>query len=723
MAIKKFLNSTILKNVTAMSKRLVEAPNVAAPEETPDVLVSYLVVAGGGGGGNIFGGGGAGGYRCGVSGEFSGGGFLAEPLLSFNVQVAYGLTVGAGGDGGALAANVPYNGFTGSDSVLSYIISKGGGGGGVQSTGLNGGSGGGGGAWAGTLRSGGTGTSAQGFQGGSSGSGWDGGGGGGGGAGSAGQNASTSPVRTAGNGGSGVGSRITGELVYRAGGGGGGFYSSGTGGEGGNGGGGNGGTFSGTSGAAGHPNTGGGGGAGSRLYQSVAGGNGGSGVVVIRVGSKFQATFTPGVTFQETAVGSDTVYTVTAAGPTDTVTFSIKPSETLKGVPILYDLQGTDVSKTELGDLATDFVGITKKTNMSKQLEYLVIAGGGGGGTGIRSTTVGGGGGSGGYRSSVIGEFSGGGIDAETPLFVNTSSSDLYSITVGAGGPTYVNGYNSTFSTITSLGGGVGGTDLANIAATGGSGGGGYGRNGAGGSGKPGQAGQGYAGGNGSGSGNSFGGAGGGGASQAGFTGTGSSGGNGGNGLTSLITGQAVTRAGGGGGGTWSGYGTVGIGGSGGGGEGGPTSTGFSGLVNSGSGGGGGGSTGSAAGAGGLGGSGVVILRYPSYLTPTFSPGVTQTTSTVGDNNVSVITAAGPTDTVFFTNPGVYTQFYNTFLRVPQKLVVASGENTGIILRVEAFYTASFTPGVTYTSTVEGKYRVYNITAAGPTDTVTLLSV
>jgi hypothetical protein len=52
---------------------------------------------------------------------------------------------------------------------------------------------------------------------------------------------------------------------------------------------------------------------------------------------------------------------------------------------------------------------------------------------------------------------------------------------------------------------------------------------------------------------------------------------------------------------------------------------------------------------GGTGGSGIVILRYPSSLTATFSGGVTQSTSNVGGNKVSTITAAGVSDTVTFS--------------------------------------------------------------------------
>ena len=71
-------------------------------------------------------------------------------------------------------------------------------------------------------------------------------------------------------------------------------------------------------------------------------------------------------------------------------------------------------------------------------------------------------------------------------------------------------------------------------------------------------------------------------------------------------------------------------------------------------GGGGGGSsndTGGGGGAGygatgGNGGSGVVILRYSSSYTPTFSVGLTVSTTTVGSNKVSIVTAG--TGTVIF---------------------------------------------------------------------------
>jgi hypothetical protein len=79
------------------------------------------------------------------------------------------------------------------------------------------------------------------------------------------------------------------------------------------------------------------------------------------------------------------------------------------------------------------------------------------------------------------------------------------------------------------------------------------------------------------------------------------------------------------------GYGGSGIGGNGnlnGGG------TAGAGVVNTGSGGGG-----AANATGGAGGSGIVILRYPSAFTITIGAGLTGSTSTVGANKVTSITA------------------------------------------------------------------------------------
>ena len=245
-------------------------------------------------------------------------------------------------------------------------------------------------------------------------------------------------------------------------------------------------------------------------------------------------------------------------------------------------------------------------------VEYVVVAGGGGGG----GDELGGGGGGGGYRSSVSGESSGGGASAESTLNLTTGNS--YTVTIGAGGTGSpypggigtvpgTNGNNSTFSTITSTGGGYGGgrDTSQNLFApnSGGSGGGRAYRDS--GSAISGVANQGFAGGT---SGGNLGGAGGGGAGQVGRNGrTVYAGGDGGRGVQTSITGTATYLAGGGGGGADSSNG-AGDGGLGGGGRGGNylRHGRDDGTTNTGGGGGGVGATQT----GGNGGSGIVIVRY-----------------------------------------------------------------------------------------------------------------
>lgn len=237
----------------------------------------------------------------------------------------------------------------------------------------------------------------------------------------------------------------------------------------------------------------------------------------------------------------------------------------------------------------------TPTTNLS-DVEYLVIAGGGG----SLGGAAGGGGGAGGYRSSVTGESSGGGASAEAKLSLTAATN--YTVTVGAGGPAGTNGSDSTFSGITSLGGGRGA--FVSSTPSGGSGGGGSGSYGSRGLGTPNQ---GFNGGNGYAGSNEAGG-GGGGAGAVGSNAGANLGGNGGAGVTSSITGTATARAGGGGGAIYY-SGTVGIG-SAGGGNGGAGSTGRGTPGLPATGGGAGGSNG-VDGAGGVaGGSGIVIVRY-----------------------------------------------------------------------------------------------------------------
>jgi len=134
--------------------------------------VDYLVVAGGGGGASdAGGGGGAGGLRSTVTA--TGGGGALESALALASGTGYTVTIGAGGAIGS----------SGNNSVFSSITSTAGGAGGAYNTnGTNGGSGGGAGWFDGATRSGGTGTSNQGYAGGvnATGAGSSGGGGGGG---------------------------------------------------------------------------------------------------------------------------------------------------------------------------------------------------------------------------------------------------------------------------------------------------------------------------------------------------------------------------------------------------------------------------------------------------------------------------------------------------------------------------------------------------------------
>ncbi|MFZ4398008.1 MAG: DUF2341 domain-containing protein, partial [Kiritimatiellia bacterium] len=232
--------------------------------------VDVLVVGGGGGGGGYIGGGGG------------AGGFIYSN--GFPVVVSdYTVTVGVGGAGGVGGGP----GSKGSNSVFSTITATGGGAGGageIDATSHDGGSGGGqgrSGLNGATPRGGSIGAPVSG-QGNSGGAGVNAvtsptSGGGGGGAGSVGGNGSGG---VPGNGGVGTNCSISGSSVTYAGGGGGGSYA-GSASRGGAGGGGEGsGTGNGTAGTDG---LGGGGGAGAYTATTACnGGNGSSGIVIVR---------------------------------------------------------------------------------------------------------------------------------------------------------------------------------------------------------------------------------------------------------------------------------------------------------------------------------------------------------------------------------------------------------------------------------------------------------
>jgi hypothetical protein len=218
--------------------------------------VDALIVAGGGGGAR--GGGGAGGYA---------------QIQTNIIAGAYTVTVGSGGGGTTIDPDDSIKGANGLSSTFANITMLGGGGGGNYTDGANGGSGGGSGVdWVGGL--------------GASGFGYDGGSNktylaspypasGGGGAGGRGGNVVSSSI--GGVGGIGITNSLSGVALGYAGGGGGGVYSSGTGGTASYGGG-SGGQLN-VNGNSGAANTGSGGGG---CGQNSTGGNGGSGIVIIR---------------------------------------------------------------------------------------------------------------------------------------------------------------------------------------------------------------------------------------------------------------------------------------------------------------------------------------------------------------------------------------------------------------------------------------------------------
>jgi hypothetical protein len=245
--------------------------------EVPQTYTAdFLVIAGGGGGAYYYGGaGGAGGYRNSYSTETSGGGGSSEASLTFNPSTVYTITVGAGGAGTPGTPTAPNNGTNGVNSSISgtgitTITSAGGGGGGggsgVVVSGLSGGSGGGAGGDGGGTASGGAGTANQGYAGGSGGATNRGGGGGAG------------AVGTTGGAGAGLASSITGSSVTRAVGG----YS------------------------ATYPANSAGGGAND-------GGNGASGVVILRMPTASYSGTTTGSPTVSTS-GSDTILVYNSSG-------------------------------------------------------------------------------------------------------------------------------------------------------------------------------------------------------------------------------------------------------------------------------------------------------------------------------------------------------------------------------------------------------------------------
>ena len=247
-------------------------------------------------------------------------------------------------------------------------------------------------------------------------------------------------------------------------------------------------------------------------------------------------------------------------------------------------------------------------------VEYLVVGGGGGGG-----------GGAGGAGAGA------GGLRAGSLLILLP-----FAVEVGAGGsPSASNNAARGFS------GGF--SQFGEVVAIGGGGGGGTN----GGSGSASQynrptsiglgiSGQGENGGQGTNVGDNNGG-GGGGAGFVGGNASSSSSGGGGDGLQSSITGSSIYYAGGGGGGTNSDN-SGGAAGQGGGGLGRLSSrSATAGTVNTGGGGGGGGGANEALGQ--AGGSGLVIIKYPDWVTLSIGAGLTSSTATVTGYKITTFTA------------------------------------------------------------------------------------
>ena len=266
----------------------------SASTTAPENIVSYMIIGGGGGGGGICGGGGggAGGFRE-VKNPVTP--YTASPLDGYpaapnRVTVTaqtYPIVVGGGGPAGSGPGN-SNPGTIGGVSSFGGITSAGGGGGGAfQNSGTTGGSGGGGGGRASIPGSAGNTPPVSPPQGQSGGqsttspSNPDRGGGGGG-SGAVGGNAGPQ----GGNGGDGVTTSINGSAVQRSAGGGGGWDDGTCASAGGAGNpSGTGGTTA-ANGGNGNTNTGGGGGGAGAGGPLESGGNGGSGIVIIRY--KFQ---------------------------------------------------------------------------------------------------------------------------------------------------------------------------------------------------------------------------------------------------------------------------------------------------------------------------------------------------------------------------------------------------------------------------------------------------
>jgi hypothetical protein len=316
--------------------------------------VEVLVVAGGGGGGSGDsspggGGGGAGGYIYNAS--------YATTSSSYTVIV---------GEGGLGSTVLSVRGGKGTNSSFGSIFANGGGGGGSYGSATAGGAGGSGGGstYGATI---GSGTEGQGNNGGLGVGAIDPGesGGGGGGAGAVGAGGSADD---GGNGGAGTSSSISGSAVTYAGGGGGGngitggpVTGTGNGGTGGAGGGGNGGTQS--NGVAATANTGGGGGgAGSNSPdQNSIGGDGGSGIVIIRY---------PNVTYPTS--GNFTSRAFDAGGAVNWTSISWSNTTPVNtNLSMYYRTSADNITYSDWNQVGNNTYSVTSFNSTARYFQYL----------------------------------------------------------------------------------------------------------------------------------------------------------------------------------------------------------------------------------------------------------------------------------------------------------------------------------------------------------------
>lgn len=408
--------------------KVVIAINQSSPSFTctGSGVAEVLVVAGGGGGGMDMGGGGG------------GGGVIYHPSYAIAASTPVSVSVGNGGRGGppgGLYGQNTAHQFTigaqnGQNSVFGTLTAVGGGAGGSSyfaytpgASGAAGGSGGGSSGYSdGNTRAGGAGTAGQGFAGGQGGptqyySG------GGGGAGGVGVSANSRP-----DGGIGYYSDILGSGYYWGGGGGGAGYSigGGNGGAGGGGGGAAGATYGGSGinpgesggggisgaqtnayGGDGGAFTGGGGGASSHYNMYNEGGDGGSGIVIVRLSPLTKDT--------TTKVEQSTSQKITTGRP-----------EIDENTVALWHLDETGGTGAYLKNSSSNVKGIVYYSGADQT--YTVPSGA----TSLNIKLWGGGGGAGYLGGWTYGYDGGGG--GYTTGDLSVSAGQTYAVMVGAGG-------------------------------------------------------------------------------------------------------------------------------------------------------------------------------------------------------------------------------------------------------------------------------------------------